>query len=80
MYSAASAVLLNECLKGAISITIAFYNTLLASPGSGYSALSSNEKEAEDKAGSLRNKRWDKLLTVQRVSAAGGKLRKEIFR
>lgn len=78
MYSAASAVLLNECLKGTISISIAFYNTLLATPGSGYAPLSPEDRSDEEKA--ERPKRWDELMTVSRFRKAGAKLRKEVFR
>ncbi|ORY79696.1 nucleotide-sugar transporter-domain-containing protein [Leucosporidium creatinivorum] len=78
MYSAASAVLLNECLKGTISISIAFYNTLLATPGSGYAPLSPEDRSDEEKA-AQRPKRWDEVLTVSRVRKAGAKLRKDVF-
>lgn len=78
MYSAASAVLLNECLKGTISISIAFYNTLLATPGSGYAPLSLEDRSDEEKA--ERPKRWDELMTASRIRKAGAKLRKEVFR
>lgn len=79
MYSAASAVLLNECLKGTISLSIALYNTLLATPGSGYAPLSPEDRPDEEKA-TGRQRQWQELWTAHRMQKAATKLRKDVFR
>jgi UDP-sugar transporter A1/2/3 len=79
MYSAASAVLLNECLKGTISLSIAFYNALHAQPPAGYAPLSPDEKTDEHKQAAGR-KPWEEVWTAPRIKRAAGRMRKEIFR
>lgn len=76
MYSAASAVLLTECLKGIISMFIAFYTNLLVAPG--YASLNPEDRFINEKA--ERPKGWGELMTASKIEVAAAKLRKEVFR
>jgi UDP-sugar transporter A1/2/3 len=77
MYSAASAVLLNELLKGAISLSIAFRNAVKAAPSSGreYSRL-----ETADEHDRRRVSVDGSAVDAERLQAGGRKLLQEVFR
>ncbi|GAA5957653.1 hypothetical protein JCM3765_001468 [Sporobolomyces pararoseus] len=80
MYSAASAVLLNELLKGAISLSIAFRNAVhanpsTAGPGGDYVALPSKD-ELEDGRKTING---DNVWNSTRMQLAGRRLFGEIF-
>ncbi|BGO89733.1 hypothetical protein NBRC10512_004388 [Rhodotorula toruloides] len=76
MYSAASAVLLNELLKGAISLSIAFRNAVKAAPSSGndYSRLETAD-EHERRRGPVHGE----AVSVERIQAGGRKMWREVF-
>ncbi|GAA6048898.1 hypothetical protein JCM3770_007110 [Rhodotorula araucariae] len=76
MYSAASAVLLNELLKGAISLTIAFRNAVLAagSRSGEYSRLEMGD-ESERRRIAGYNEAWG----VEQLKAGGRKMFSEVF-
>lgn len=81
MYSAASAVLLNELLKGAISLSIAFRNAVHANPigpGGDYVPLATKD-ELED-GRKLSTGGGDSVWEPTRMKHAGKKLFSEIFR
>lgn len=87
MYSAASAVLVNECLKGSISLSIALYNTLRSgantSAGAGYAPLRDDEKDgSDDKYGGVMGQQpsWSMMLSGPNITRAAGKLRSELLR
>ena len=85
MYSAASAVLVNECLKGLISLAIALYNTLKAQ-GSSYSAVSGGDEDNDEgnkgmgSAAQSHDVPLSQLLTGQNLSRASATMMGEIFR
>lgn len=84
MYSAGSAVLLNECLKGTISLSIAFYNALnaqSAGPSAGYVPISGDDKQnnVDEKRQAGRTPLVE-LLTLPRIKRAAAKMRNEVFR
>ncbi|GAA5865965.1 hypothetical protein JCM8547_002899 [Rhodosporidiobolus lusitaniae] len=87
MYSAASAVLLNELLKGAISLSIAFRNAVHAAAqaaGSSalergeYAQLERNESHGKRRAGGL-GPAGESLWSVQSVERGGRKMLREVF-
>ncbi|KWU46543.1 nucleotide-sugar transporter [Rhodotorula sp. JG-1b] len=76
-YSAASAVLLNELLKGAISLSIAFRNAVAGTAnaaGRSYAKLEGGEDDHYRK-GVASGSAWD----MERVQAGGRKLLSEVF-
>ncbi|GAA5972785.1 hypothetical protein JCM8115_006558 [Rhodotorula mucilaginosa] len=76
-YSAASAVLLNELLKGAISLSIAFRNAVAGTSnaaGRSYAKLEGGEDDHYRK-GVANGNTWD----LERVQAGGRKLLSEVF-
>lgn len=88
MYSAASAVLLNELLKGSISISIAFRNALLLQPASlslsAYAPLAgsagvANELEKRGGAGEGEGS-WREWIEWGRLGRAANKMRGDVFR
>jgi UDP-sugar transporter A1/2/3 len=81
MYSAASAVLLNELLKGAISLSIAFRNAVHAHPGVGgdYVPLPSKD-ELEDGRKVSPASGTENVWNSTRMQLAARKLFSEIFR
>lgn len=77
-YSAASAVLLNELLKGAISLSIAFRNAVAGTAnaaGRSYAKLEGDEDDHYRK-GIANGNGWD----LGKVQAGGRKLLSEVFR
>lgn len=77
MYSAASAVLLNELLKGAISFAIAFSNAVKAAPASyGYAPVG-DEKETGRK--SVKEGFWT-VYEWGRIRRGASKMRSDVFR
>lgn len=88
MYSAASAVLLNELLKGAISLSIAFRNAVHHHHGGGggpggYEPLATKDELDGELGGAARNKRDasdSDVWNSTRVQLAAKKLFGEIFR
>ncbi|GAA5854920.1 hypothetical protein JCM3766R1_001999, partial [Sporobolomyces carnicolor] len=87
MYSAASAVLLNELLKGAISLSIAFRNAVHHHHGGGggpggYEPLATKDELDGELGGAARNKRDasdSDVWNSTRVQLAAKKLFGEIF-
>lgn len=87
MYSAASAVFINECLKGLISLCIALYNALKSRAtfnGSGYNAVPGHDHDDENKgmgsAAAGGHLSLSQLLTGPNLSRASSQLLSEIFR
>ena len=80
MYSAASAVLLNEILKGTISISIAFSNAVHAQ--SSYVALSPDDGRTLENEKRTNNspEPWQQVWEMKRVMRGAEKLRKDVFR
>lgn len=80
MYSAASAVLLNELLKGSISLAIAFRNAVHAQPS--YAAVAAEEGAYDEKRrvglGEAQEK-WSDVWQVGRMRRGASKLRSDIF-
>lgn len=82
MYSAASAVLLNELLKGAISLSIAFRNAVHAhtgggGPGGDYAPLPSKDELEDGRKPSTGDVNvWES----QRMQGAARKMFTEVFR
>lgn len=77
-YSAASAVLLNELLKGAISLSIAFRNAVAGqadAAGRNYAKMEGGDDDDYRKGGTGGDA-WD----WERVQAGGRKLLGEVFR
>jgi hypothetical protein len=88
MYNAASAVLLNELLKGAISLSIAFRNAVHGAhhPSSAlergdYARLEMDEKGRRG-SGALQGGlgAGESIWSVDTVSRGGRKMFKEVFR
>lgn len=79
MYSAASAVLLNEILKGAISLSIAFSNAVHAQ--SSYAALSPDDgRTLESEKRTNNPEPWQQVWESGRVIRGAEKLRTDVFR
>jgi UDP-sugar transporter A1/2/3 len=83
MYSAASAVFINECLKGFISFCIALYNTLKSQATSvGYSAVPGDD-HGDSKGLSGSSVAQDvpllRVLSTRNLRNAGAKVLSEIF-
>lgn len=79
MYSASSAVLLNELLKGAISISIAFSNAVHAQ--SSYTPLSQNDgRMLENEKRSNNPEPWQQVWEKGRIIRGAEKLRTDVFR
>lgn len=75
MYSAASAVLLNELLKGAISLSIAFRNSVVATARPGdYARIPSTDDDERKRA--LQGTAW----SPETIRAGGAKMLREVFR
>ncbi|BGP46178.1 hypothetical protein JCM10450v2_002018 [Rhodotorula kratochvilovae] len=76
MYSAASAVLLNELLKGAISLSIAFRNAVLAagSRSGDYSRLETSD-DSDRRRGGGQGEAW----SIEQIKAGGSKMVSEVF-
>ncbi|GJN88433.1 hypothetical protein Rhopal_001399-T1 [Rhodotorula paludigena] len=74
MYSAASAVLLNELLKGAISLSIAFRNSVVATARPGdYARIPSTDDDERKRA--LQGTAW----SPETIRAGGAKMLREVF-
>ena len=82
MYSAASAVLLNELLKGAISLSIAFRNAVHHhhGGGGGYEPLATKDEFDGELAGRNKRDEYSDVWNSTRVQLAAKKLFGEIFR
>lgn len=80
MYSAASAVLLNEILKGTISCGIAFYGAVHEQPST--RALTSAASAHDEKRRVLQGDKesWTEIWEPKRLQRAFSKMRREIFR
>jgi hypothetical protein len=77
MYSAPSAVLLNELLKGTISISIAYYNSVVSVNQS----LQPPQEDSKLNSRRLSQDLWNtsNVMSLDRLSIAANTLRLEIF-
>lgn len=80
MYSAASAVVLNELLKGAISLSIAFYNSVHAASPSAHTAWLAEKTSLDGDAATVVTEHWLDVWEFNRVRRAASSLRNDIFR
>lgn len=84
MYSAASAVLLNELLKGFVSFSIAFSNAVhAAAPSSStYHSISNSGENLNEKGGRRNSLKedWKDVWEIRRVWRGVEKMRQDIFR
>lgn len=82
MYSAASAVLLNELLKGFVSFSIAFSKAVHSAPPT-YASISNGDSYSNEKRGSRSGngkEEWSNIWEIKRIMRGAAKMRREVFR